>query len=85
MAYNLSLPDELAGVLSTEASRFGESLPEYALRILSSVNQTTPNITTGQDLVSYWQSAGVIGTHPDLDDSQTHARTLRDQAQRRGA
>lgn len=85
MPYNLSLPDDLAGTLGNEASRLGMSLPDYALRVLSSVSQPTASIKTGAELVAYWKSAGVIGSRPDITDSQTYARELREQAQRRGA
>lgn len=85
MPFNLSLPDELAGTLGNAASRLGMSLPDYALCVLSNVSQPTTSIKNGTDLVSYWQSAGVIGTRPEILDSQAHARTLREQAQRRGA
>ncbi len=37
----------------------------------------------GAELVAYWLREGLIGTRPDLSDSQLHARQLRDRAQRR--
>lgn len=36
-----------------------------------------PLPTTGAGLVAYWQREGVIGTRPDIMDSQAHARQLR--------
>jgi hypothetical protein len=83
MSYNLSIPDDLAGVLTGVASNLGMSMPDYALQVLSSVNQPTSSIKTGAELVAYWESAGVIGSRPDITDSQAYARKLREQAQRR--
>ncbi len=39
--------------------------------------------TTGVELVTYWESVGMINSRPDIDDSQEHARRLRDQAEHR--
>ena len=38
---------------------------------------------TGADLVAYWEREGLIGTRPDIKDSQEHARQIRRQAERR--
>ncbi|HEV7669809.1 MAG TPA: hypothetical protein VGS22_14900 [Thermoanaerobaculia bacterium] len=38
---------------------------------------------TGAQLVAYWKRHGLIGTRPDIADSQTHARTVRHDAERR--
>ncbi|HEX6900290.1 MAG TPA: hypothetical protein VF789_11275 [Thermoanaerobaculia bacterium] len=38
---------------------------------------------TGADLVAYWQAEGLVGTRPDIADSQAHAREIRRQAERR--
>jgi hypothetical protein len=83
MSITLDLPEELENELSAEATQFGLSLPEYILRILSTglVMAKTPR--TGAELVEYWQSEGLIGTRPDITDSQARARHIREQAQRR--
>lgn len=35
----------------------------------------------GRDIVDYWQAEGLVGSRPDITDSQAHARDLREQAQ----
>ncbi len=39
---------------------------------------------SGADLVAYWEKEGVIGSRPDITDSQEHARAIRRKAERRG-
>ncbi len=89
MTITLDLPQELERELEVEASLLGLSVAEYVLHLLAtgprythgSAAGTAPQ--TGAELVTYWRSAGVIGTRPDIVDSQEHARTLRQQAERR--
>jgi hypothetical protein len=38
---------------------------------------------TGADVVTYWKKAGVIGSRPDIKDSQEYARKLRREAEKR--
>lgn len=38
---------------------------------------------TGAELVDYWQAEGLIGTRPDIADSQAFAREVRKQAEKR--
>ncbi len=40
---------------------------------------------SGADVVDSWRREGVIGSRPDIEDSQAHARSLRRRAKRRGA
>ena len=84
MPHTLELPDELADALTGEAAKAGLSLADYAVRLLASVHPPAETVRTGADLVAYWQAEGVIGSRPDITDSQEYARQLRDQAQRRG-
>jgi len=84
MPKTIELPDELAVALTGEASRLGLSLPDYAVRLLTSAPRIAPGCQTGADLVAYWQSEGVLGTRPEISDSSAYARQLREQAQRRG-
>lgn len=85
MPVSLELPDELAESLEEEASGLGVSLPQHAVRILRDSLQPTSTIQNGSDLVAFWQAHGLIGTRPDIVDSQSEARTLREQAERRGS
>jgi hypothetical protein len=79
----LELPSELEHELAREASQLKLPLTEYILRVLSfrPFLQNPPK--TGVELVSYWESVGVINSRPDITDSQEHARRLRDQAEHR--
>ena len=83
MTLTIDIPEELETELLDEAERLGLSLPEYTLTLLR-MRQTNRDLPrTGADLVSYWQKEGLIGTRPDIIDSQTHARQIRQQVERR--
>lgn len=83
MRITLDLPQELERELATEATQMGLSLAEYVLRLLSTRSLVGPLPITGAELVAYWQREGVIGTRPDITDSQAHARQIRHEAERR--
>lgn len=83
MSVTLDLPEELESDLSTEAARLGLSLPEYILRLLAASRAAMRTLETGAELIEYWQSEKLIGTRPDMTDSQTHARQIRNQVERR--
>ncbi|MEM9818785.1 MAG: hypothetical protein AAF827_20590 [Cyanobacteria bacterium P01_D01_bin.6] len=84
MNITLELPSEVEDELSIEASQLKLPLAEYILRVLSfrPILQNTP--TTGVELVTYWESVGVINSRSDITDSQEHARRLRKQTETRG-
>lgn len=42
-------------------------------------------MVSGAELVAYWRREGVIGSRPDIADSQAHARAARARAERRTA
>lgn len=83
MNISIELPSDLENELSTEASQLKLPLAEYILRVLSfrPFLQNPPK--TGVELVAYWESVGVVGSRPDITDSQEHARQLRNQAEHR--
>lgn len=83
MNISIELPYDLENELSTEASHLKLPLAEYILRVLSfrPFLQNPPK--TGLELVTYWESIGVVGSRPDIADSQEHSRKLRDQAEHR--
>ena len=83
MSITLELPEDLESALTTEAAHLGLSLSEYTLRLLSTRILPASVPTTGAALVAYWQREGVIGTRPDIPDSQAYARQLRHRAERR--
>lgn len=83
MSLVLDLPAELESELAAEASRLGLPLPEYVLRLLAVGRAPNPAPRTGTELLDYWKGEGLIGTRPEIADSSAHARTLREQAQRR--
>ncbi len=83
MSIQLNLPQELESELSAEAEQLGLPLSEYVLRVLSSARLVGNPPRSGADLVEYWKSQGVIGTRPDITDSQQQARELRRQSEHR--
>ena len=83
MTLTLDLPKELVQELSVEADRLGLSLPEYALRILSAAQSREAPPKTGADLVAYWRAEGLVGTRPEISDSQAYAREIRRAAEKR--
>jgi hypothetical protein len=83
MSITLELPPDLESKLTAEASRQGVTLTDYLLRILSRVGPTVGAIPSGKELVAYWESEGLLGARPDIDDSQQRARQLRADAERR--
>lgn len=83
MTITLDLPQELECALASQAAQQGISVSEYTLRLLSSNIQPASLPSTGAELVAYWQREGVIGTRPEISDSQAHARQLRQQAEHR--
>lgn len=86
MILTLDLPPELETQLSQEATEMGLSLAEYVLYRLT-LYQSGTLFHAGKALVRYWQDEGVIGSRPDIGDSQAYARQLRQmaEAQQEGA
>ena len=83
MSITLDLPRELESELSAEARRLGLPLTDYVLRLLSSGRTMDNAPGTGAELVDYWRQEGLIGTRPDIVDSQEHARKIREKAEQR--
>jgi len=83
MTLTLELPQDLEHRLTTEATRLGLPVEQYALRLLGDLPKAENRPANGADLVAFWRSEGVIGSRPDIKDSQTHARGIRRQAERR--
>ena len=84
MSQIVELPDDLADTLLQEALRLGLTLPEYAIRLLTSARVDVVPISSGAELVTFWRNEGLLGSRPDIADSQSEARDLRTQAQHRG-
>jgi hypothetical protein len=83
MSLMLDLPPELESELAAEAARLGLALPDYILRLLAGGRTAISAPRTGAELLAFWQGEGLVSTRPEIADSQAHARTLRDEAQRR--
>lgn len=83
MTLTLELPQELEQKLSTEASRLGLPLEQYALRLLGDDSTLERRLRNGAEVVAHWRSKGVIGSRPDIQGSQAHAREIRRQAEKR--
>ena len=80
MPRTVELPDDLATSLSDEASRLGLSLPDYTIRLLTSSHPVATAVRSGADLVAFWHDEGLVGSRPDIADSQIQARLLRENA-----
>lgn len=81
MIVNLNLPLDLETELSAEASDLKLPLAEYILRILL-LRSSLPNLPkNGAELITYWESVGVVGSRTDIADSQRYARELRHHAE----
>ena len=65
------------------AQLFKEHEEEDSEDVLPPVGPLPPVNGTGADLVACWEREGLIGTRPDIKDSQEHARQIRRQAERR--
>ena len=85
MTLTLDLPKELAHRLNAEAMRLGLPVEQYALRLLGDVPETGQGPSNGAELVALWRREGVIGSRPEIEDSQEHARRIRRRAERRAA
>jgi hypothetical protein len=83
MTITLDLPEEVMQELSAEANQLGVPLAEYIQRVLVTGRAVEQMPQTGAELVAYWRREGLIGTRPDISDSQQHARKLRSQAEHR--
>jgi hypothetical protein len=83
MSITLDVSDELAEELAEEAARQGVSLEEYAQRVLEMGRRLPVVPKDGAALVAYWQAEGLIGSRNDINDSQQHARQLREKAEHR--
>ncbi len=83
MTLTLDLPKDLEHRLTAEALHLGLPVEQYALRLLGDVPKTKAKPANGAELVASWRREGVIGSRPDIKDSQTHAREIRRQAERR--
>ncbi|MGH7194704.1 MAG: hypothetical protein ACREJM_14390, partial [Candidatus Saccharimonadales bacterium] len=74
MTLTLEIPSELESELAAEAAQFGISLPEYALRLLSSGRTPASQPRNGAELVAYWQAAALVGIRSDIVDAPARAR-----------
>jgi hypothetical protein len=83
MTLTLELPQDLEYELTAEANKLGLPVAEYALRLLHyrPVVENMPG--TGRELVDYWQKADLVGSRPDIENSQEYARQLRHEAETR--
>ncbi len=85
MTLTLDLPKDLEHRLTAEAVRLGLPVDQYALRLLGDIPKTGQRPASGAELVAFWRREGVIGSRPDIEDSQAHARRIRHHAERRHA
>lgn len=84
MTITLDLPEDLERRLTEEADQLGVPLEQYTVSLLGEVRGTSRKPADGAALVDYWRREGVIGSRPDIEDSQAYAREIRKRAERRG-
>ena len=60
-----------------EAGKISLSLPEYILQLLAVRKFLEGQLRNGSELVSYWQSEGLINSRPEIKDSQEYDRQIR--------
>ena len=85
MTLTIELPAELEKELTAAAEQAGLSLAEYSLQLLAMRSLPDADVTTGSELVAYWQRLDLIGMRLDIPDSQEHAREIRSKAEHRRA
>lgn len=68
--------------MAQKADQLGISLHEYVMHILNA-EKNQKDIRTGSELVAYWTRGNLIGTRPEIQNSQQHARDIRTQAEKR--
>lgn len=83
MSLVLELPPELETELAAKAARLRLPLSEYVLRLLASGHVADRKLSNGADVVAYWNSMGLVGTRPEITDAPGHARSLRQEAEKR--
>lgn len=87
MTLILDLTPEQEQQIAEEAQARNMDARTYALARLfegQPAEQSEEEQWSGADLVAYWEREGVIGSRPDITDSQEHARAIRHKAERRG-
>jgi hypothetical protein len=83
MSITLDIPEGLVSELTVEAQQIGLPLSDYVVSLLATGRTAGSVPKTGAELVAYWRERGLVGSRPDIADSQTHAREVRTQAEQR--
>jgi hypothetical protein len=83
MSITIDLPADTASKLAAAAERRGISLSQHVAELLQEKQAKESASASGANLVAYWEAHGLIGSRPDIADSQEHARALRVRAERR--
>jgi hypothetical protein len=81
MTLTIELPAELEKELAAAANEAGMTLAEYTLQLLEMGLAPGARVGSGAQLVAYWRKLNLIGTRAGIDDSQAHARRLREAAE----
>jgi hypothetical protein len=82
MTLILEMPTDLEKELIQEADRLGLSVHDYILNLLHYHFGFGATPKSGTELVVYWQHAGLVGTHLEIEYSQYFARKLRQEAEK---
>jgi len=83
MSLTIEIPEDLKQALIEEAEKLGLSVSDYAIHILETARAMARQPRNGAELVAYWKREGLIGSRPEISDSQAHARQIRARAEQR--
>lgn len=89
MSIVVNLSAELESTIADEAAKAGMTVSDFVADRLSKAvaaghGESKPRLT-GPALVNRWRELGLIGYRTDITDPETHARQLREAAQRRAS
>jgi hypothetical protein len=77
-----TLADKFRNVIG-KATSLPEDMAAQHDHYIHEFSTHSPIVRTGTELIEYYQREQLIGTRSDIVDSQAHARTLREAAERR--
>lgn len=80
MSVLLNFPKTLEKQLHQEAASREQPIEKYLVKLIQQARQNgSQSFQSTDEILSYWKSAGVLGTRPTKTNSQKMARRLRSQ------
>lgn len=83
MSITLELKPEVEALVHAQAAARGVSVEQF---LQDAIEQLTASVTTGAELLAFWEREGALGAwadREDISDSAAFARGLRREAERR--